>query len=192
MKYTVHAYVQVRVKVCQVEAGSPAAACRRVAQEVDFHKLLDAAYDYNPRGEWFVDGAEVTDGPDEYLVDAPVTAAGGGDRSWRYDGEGHPLLADPPAEDIPPPTDADLAAEIRRQDQVDHCFFDDTRMRSRLPAGRDLHAVLQRVRTAADAVPARQDLRAVAATLAAALDALGRIAAAAQLYDLLGRTENDT
>ncbi len=71
MKYDVHLFTQVRVKVVGVEADCDVDAMKRVESGIDFHRLLDCWNPkYNATGGYSVDHVEYAESaPDFYLVD---------------------------------------------------------------------------------------------------------------------------
>ena len=84
MKFTVHLYTEVRVKVIDVEAETPGQAKEHVEEHLDLHALLD-----NPHvcctvsGTMRADSVEWAEGPATALVD-PIL--GGGDVAAAHDG----------------------------------------------------------------------------------------------------------
>lgn len=76
MKFTVHLYTEVRVKVIDVEAETPGQAKEHVEEHLDLHALLD-----NPHvrctvsGTMRADSVEWAEGPATALVD-PILGSG--------------------------------------------------------------------------------------------------------------------
>lgn len=68
MKFTVHLYTEVRIKVINVEAENPKQAKERAEEHIDMHALLD-----NPNARYAVSGAMCVDGV-EWAEDAAMAA----------------------------------------------------------------------------------------------------------------------
>ena len=99
MKYNVHLYTQVRIKVTGIEANNPAEAMKLVADALDYHRLLDDAapiIDMSLPGDSLVQYVEWAEGqPDGACVD-PLLDNGEIDydnTAW-LDGEGRPARND--------------------------------------------------------------------------------------------------
>lgn len=95
MKYAVHLYTQVRIKVTGVEAQSPQEALKAAENSVDFHNLLQMN---NPRltgsSGLQVESIEYAEAPLEYACVDPLLSNGevDYDMSVFLDGEGKPLV----------------------------------------------------------------------------------------------------
>lgn len=77
MKYAVHMYTQVRVKVIGVEAGGIAEALQKAHNAVDFHDLLDNKALRTSASEGMgVEYVEWTEGPPEYACVDPLLENG--------------------------------------------------------------------------------------------------------------------
>jgi len=98
MKYDVHLYCVVRVKVCDVEANNQRVALEKAEQMPDLYRLFDRVIDETYEVAW---AEEI----DSYLVDEV------GDEEYEhsvtYDKNGEPIVERDPWEDDPlyPPED---------------------------------------------------------------------------------------
>lgn len=88
MKYSVHLYPTVRVKVTGIEANSVAEAMEKAQAAVDLHKVLDRP------GSGNIESVSWSEGPNNFVLVDTLNADGevAFDESQSFDGEGNPLV----------------------------------------------------------------------------------------------------